>query len=664
MPASITSSFPTEIDDLQAFFPMLDAPLGYAELDDSIGASDNFLPITDADQVFDPGPSLATIGGSYEIIYYDSAEADGLHGVERGVGDTLGINGVAGTAAGGGTVVRQLITNLQFRIVIDAIRAAQAKLGKDGDPDTSTIDYRVTQLEAAVGGDITRCAIINVPHVGCTDGDVVAWNGTEFVPAEVATSGSLPPVGVIYDISGANGNVALAGRSADHAGLTPGDIYYLDATGGGITAAPGEWQIGVAYSATQLMLAIKQVQVNNIVKLTGQPVEGSVVNLNVVSWDGGQWVKADADHATSTHRNALGIAINVGAGTADVVLLGEVSGYAGLSAGSIYYLSASTPGGMTTSKPATSSNVRGWICGIAKSTTVMLFNPSRDPYATEVPSGPSTAAFLLTAHGTVTSQFNLLDDYLKTLTHADVSATDPDTDVTGAELEQLTDGSETSLHIHDARYGYAGTLDKRYYEEMAAINDLTNSWNAFFSYPGGVGPTIAVDADGRWAEYLTTPADDDRNMPSALSIWRDHLPDIIWHIKTVSTASVRYWIGLWDDSGADILDSATPAIHMVGFRYDSAVDSGNGHWRCVSNDGGVTPTVTDSGVLIAINTVYDMRIVVGASNIKFYINGVLVATHTTDLPNTGVDLTTVCGVKRLGASERSVKLGWMKCRSK
>lgn len=51
-----------------------------------------------------------------------------------------------------------------------------------------------------------------------------------------------------------------------------------------------------------------------------------------------------------------------------------------------------------------------------------------------------------------------LIDYLTKLTHYDVidfnyvSSEDSSTDVTGPELEELTDGSDTSLHNHDSRY--------------------------------------------------------------------------------------------------------------------------------------------------------------------------------------------------------------------
>ncbi len=61
-------------------------------------------------------------------------------------------------------------------------------------------------------------------------------------------------------------------------------------------------------------------------------------------------------------------------------------------------------------------------------------------------------------NGTTQLTYQDLIDYLTKLTHYDVidyayiTSEDVNTDVTALELEELTDGSDTTLHIHDNRY--------------------------------------------------------------------------------------------------------------------------------------------------------------------------------------------------------------------
>jgi len=69
-------------------------------------------------------------------------------------------------------------------------------------------------------------------------------------------------------------------------------------------------------------------------------------------------------------------------------------------------------------------------------------------------------------------------------------------------------------------------------------------------------------------------------------------------------------------------------VTRVAFSYDSA---GSGHWEAKAVNGGSTTSV-DTGIVVAINTVYEFHIVCKTASIDYYINGVLVATITTNLP--------------------------------
>jgi hypothetical protein len=116
----------------------------------------------------------------------------------------------------------------------------------------------------------------------------------------------------------------------------------------------------------------------------------------------------------------------------------------------------------------------------------------------------------------------------------------------------------------------------------------------------------------------------------------------------------RYWLGLFS---ATPMASADPAVHAMGFRYSTDVD-GTAFWRCYTNDGAGTGTVTVTTVPIVANTVYKLRMEVdpAGANVKFYIDGVLVATHTTDLPAAAQNLGHVEQVRTLDASAKIISI--------
>lgn len=163
------------------------------------------------------------------------------------------------------------------------------------------------------------------------------------------------------------------------------------------------------------------------------------------------------------------------------------------------------------------------------------------------------------------------------------------------------------------------------------------------------------DADGPWLNHATAATTGSASgMASAFTVCRrDWLPDVTFRIKTPSTLSnTRHWIGLINQS----MDAseATTGDHVAAFRYSTAVDS-SGKWQAVTNDGGPSPTVTDTGVSRSADTAYTMRIRCLASSVEFYINGALVATHTTDLPSASTLLGYAVRAIALANNARSIK---------
>jgi hypothetical protein len=69
--------------------------------------------------------------------------------------------------------------------------------------------------------------------------------------------------------------------------------------------------------------------------------------------------------------------------------------------------------------------------------------------------------------------------------------------------------------------------------------------------------------------------------------------------------------------------------------FDSSEDSDN--WICATGNGSAqTKTVTTA--IVAQNSPALLEVRNDETDIKFYINGTLVATHTTNLPNAGTTL--------------------------
>lgn len=135
-------------------------------------------------------------------------------------------------------------------------------------------------------------------------------------------------------------------------------------------------------------------------------------------------------------------------------------------------------------------------------------------------------------------------------------------------------------------------------------------------------------------------------------IYRPIIDVAVRNPATISTA--RWWVGMFS---GDPMGSATPALHIMGFRYDTAVDGTT--WRAITDNGSGTPTATDTTVTFSATTSYRMRIIVDSAgaNVRFYINGILRATHTTTLPTTTQNLGYCAQVQTTSAAARGIRFG-------
>lgn len=130
-------------------------------------------------------------------------------------------------------------------------------------------------------------------------------------------------------------------------------------------------------------------------------------------------------------------------------------------------------------------------------------------------------------------------------------------------------------------------------------------------------------------------------------------------VRTGATiTTIRTWSGLFSD---DPMASATPALHEMAFRYDTAVDGTT--WQAVTDNGSGTPTVTSTGITYAASTSYLLQIVSNpaGTSVLFFIDGVLVATNAATLPTATQDLGFVVQTRNTAAAARDFMVSNLHC---
>lgn len=109
-----------------------------------------------------------------------------------------------------------------------------------------------------------------------------------------------------------------------------------------------------------------------------------------------------------------------------------------------------------------------------------------------------------------------------------------------------------------------------------------------------------------------------------------YLPDLTVRVRDTSESNFRVWVG-FSPSPSSLYATASPAVALAAFRYDSATDGGV--WKACTNPSGGTISCTSTGVSFTSGSMVTMRVKVeSTTSIKFYIGGTLVHTATTNLP--------------------------------
>jgi hypothetical protein len=149
--------------------------------------------------------------------------------------------------------------------------------------------------------------------------------------------------------------------------------------------------------------------------------------------------------------------------------------------------------------------------------------------------------------------------------------------------------------------------------------------NAIMS-PTVYGPSLGFLAGEGLNNYVTV-----KSMPLG-TLRADNHVVLEFTARTAIQASLTTHIAICDEPGSHVGAES----NFIGFRITAASS-----WECVTRAAGVS-TVTDSGVTAAIGSDRPDRLRVEWSGetvaddatraVRFYVNGVLKATHTTNLP--------------------------------
>lgn len=116
---------------------------------------------------------------------------------------------------------------------------------------------------------------------------------------------------------------------------------------------------------------------------------------------------------------------------------------------------------------------------------------------------------------------------------------------------------------------------------------------------------------------------------------------------------VRYWLGMFS---ATPIASDDPTVHGFGFRFSTS--AGDVNWMAWSNDNSGGGTIVDTGIPVVADTSYLLVAIVnaGGGSIRYYINDVLVATISTNLPGAANNLGHVERLRTLEAVAKSIRL--------
>ena len=187
-------------------------------------------------------------------------------------------------------------------------------------------------------------------------------------------------------------------------------------------------------------------------------------------------------------------------------------------------------------------------------------------------------------------------------------------------------------------------LEQEWFQQNPAATTISSEGTSTTLTATGTA-SVVNDTTGEYIDYLsaTNPANSIMGVIGGFTDYSGNdNPVYSASMKTgTSITSIRLWCGL-TNSNVFTLNVFPNAGIGAAFKYVPAVD-GTAFWR-TSTSTGAAITTTTTTTAIAADTRYNLRIDWRSPTfIIFSINGVPVATHTTNLPALTQSLALMCG---------------------
>ena len=189
----------------------------------------------------------------------------------------------------------------------------------------------------------------------------------------------------------------------------------------------------------------------------------------------------------------------------------------------------------------------------------------------------------------------------------------------------------------------------------AGALSVTAIFNSSTATTAGTASLLQV-TDGEYIRYATAATVNNFagwNTTGTLRLTQLQWQPILTVVMRTDTSitNARYWAG-WFSADPTITESP---LNSMGFCYSTAVD-GTIFWRTYTSNATLT-TRTVTTLSVAPSTRYVLQVdATNQASIKFYINNVLVNTHTTTIPVNTTPLDYYCRVTTLTATITAISI--------
>ena len=393
-----------------------------------------------------------------------------------------------------------------------------------------------------------------------------------------------------------------AGSSGDMQEITVG--AGLSLSGGSLTATAGatNWNdIGDATADGTIALGAHETDFTSTIDAANEAI------ITITNTD------ADAANA-----NAMLVLTHNDGADADVTYLAMVGDADGSPTSDYLFTQTGATYTKDLTVPAEAYDATGWN----GDNTVPTKNDVRDKIETISGSGADTTKWYDRRRP---DQSTALGDKLHVLFNGGVYAT--------------TNGDTLVVNVLDPSTMFGVQDEFMGFQVVSPIGDLTWNTNAsghtFTANPSGVATTSNI---GIFQIQANSGAANNRGMitlgsQTGLTGILGSNTAITGIIKVSSVAAdTRYVFGLWNTVTAN--ESTYPSS---GAFFEFYADSNATNWRCVTGAGG-TRTYQNTSTAAGTSNFVKLQMVTNSdySNIRFYIDGVLVRTITTNLPSIGL----------------------------